>query len=379
MKLKVILSLFIITLIIFTVLIFLRSKNQEQFKNFSTTFIPSDKGKPGKLPSKPLKEILLEKLNRLEVPANRIKVQFREDSTMEIKATIPRGRPMEWIVWFLSESVEKSGYSLDDCYYENDEKGCKILFKSINKYDRDVSLVLTRSSSFFSQTAKMAIFIQDFGFQADQTTIEYLSFPEPLTVGLVPEKKLVTWTAQIANEYHKELVVLLAMEPLPSKYPKQSKNVIMVHYPEDKVKSILNEAMGAIPHSAGIANFFGARIVDDSRVMSLLYSEMQKKQIYFLYTPPVRTSSAEKLAHKFNVPFKSVDVTLDTSLNVATLQDTLRHSAMIAQKTGSVIISSKPGSNFITALKSELPVLKQNGIRLVYISDLIKDSKKQAN
>jgi polysaccharide deacetylase 2 family uncharacterized protein YibQ len=233
------------------------------------------------------------------------------------------------------------------------------------------------SSLYFSHTAKMAIFIEDFGFQADRTTVEYLSFAEPLTIGLIPEKKLTTWTAQIANEYHKEIVIMLPMEPVSARYSKQSGAVVMVHYPEDKIQKIITESMDLIPHFSGLTNYFGARVVDDSRVMSLLFSEINSKKAYFLYNPQSRSSSAEAVAKRNDVPFKSVDVYIDKNSSVTALQDTLRRCAMFAQKTGDVIISSKPTAAFINALKNELPVLKQNGIRLVYISELMgKDGKK---
>jgi polysaccharide deacetylase 2 family uncharacterized protein YibQ len=113
--------------------------------------------------------------------------------------------------------------------------------------------------------------------------------------------------------------------------------------------------------------------------MSLLYTEINNKQAYFLYNQLSRSSSAESVAKKSNVPFKSVDIYIHNNSSVSALQDTLRRCAMFAQKTGDVIVSSKPTAAFINALKNELPVLKQNGIRLVYVSELMarSDSKKK--
>jgi polysaccharide deacetylase 2 family uncharacterized protein YibQ len=322
----------------------------------------------------------MERLHKLEVtPANIRRQAFKEDSAIEIRASIPRGRPMEWVVWMMTSKLTETGYEIDDCYYESDAKGCRIQFSCKEPGNPILIMILQRSSQYFSHTARMAIFIEDFGFQADQTTIEYLSFSEPLTIGLIPEKKLTTWTAQIANEYHKEIVIMLPMEPVPAKYFKQSGTVLMVHYPQVKIQSIITESMEQIPHFSGLTNYFGSRVVDDSRVMSLLYTEINNKQAYFLYNQLSRSSSAESVAKKSNVPFKSVDIYIHNNSSVSALQDTLRRCAMFAQKTGDVIVSSKPTAAFINALKNELPVLKQNGIRLVYVSELMarSDSKKK--
>jgi len=87
--------------------------------------------------------------------------------------------------------------------------------------------------------ARMAILIRDFGFAADKTTVDYLSFPEPLTVALIPSRKLSSWTAQIANEYKKEIVVLLPMEPVMSRSSLAGAPLLMIHYPDVKVRSII--------------------------------------------------------------------------------------------------------------------------------------------
>jgi polysaccharide deacetylase 2 family uncharacterized protein YibQ len=280
---------------------------------------------------------------------------------------------MEWVVWKITSELKDTMYTIDDCYFESEAKGCRIQFRCKEKGNPVFVLTLMRSSAYFTSTAKMAIFIEDFGFQADETTVKYLSFPEPLTVGLLPEKKLTTWTAQIADEYKKEIVLMLPMEPVPNDFSKQSKSVIMVHYTEDKIKQLITDAMERIPNFNGVANFYGSRVLSDSKVVSVILDQIRSRNSYFLYFPQHRNSSLYDAARNSGTPLVSIDVQIDTTLSVDHIQDTLRHCAMIAQKTGNVVISSKPHSSFIQALTNEIPVLKQNGIRLVYISELAKN------
>ncbi len=319
-----------------------------------------------------LEQQLIERLSNLEVArANITRQVFKEDSAIELKASIPRGRPMECVIWEVTSRLKETGYTLDDCYFNNEEKGCRIQFSCKEPGNPLVILHLIRSSIYFSHTAKMAIFVEDFGFQADQTTVEYLSFPEPLTVGLIPAKKLTTWTAQIANEYRKEIIIMLPMEPLPFKLSKQYDSVIMVHYPANKIKHIIAESMQAIPHFSGVTNYYGARVIDDSEVMSLIFSDISNKKAYFLYNQQAHSLPLKSIAKKYNLPIKPIDICLDSNTSISALQDTLRHCAMIAQNTGDIIVSSKPTTAFINALKHVLPILKQNGIKLVYVSDLM--------
>jgi hypothetical protein len=316
---------------------------------------------------------LMEQLHKLEVSNENIKrTVFKPDSAIEIKTSIPRGKPMEWVIWMITSGLKDSAYTMDDCYYESEAKGCRIQFRPKEKGNPVFVLILLRSSAYFTSTAKMAIFIEDFGFQADETTVRYLSFPEPLTVGLLPEKKLTTWTAQIADEYKKEIVLMLPMEPVPGAFAKQSNSVIMVHYTEDKIRQLVTDAMEQIPNFNGVANYYGSRVLADSKVVSLLFDQIRSRNSYFLYFPQNRNTSINDAVRNSGTPFVSIDIQIDTALSVDHIQDTLRHCAMIAQKTGNVVISSKPHSSFIQALTNEIPVLKQNGIRLVYISELAK-------
>jgi uncharacterized protein len=316
---------------------------------------------------------LMEQLHKLEVSNQNIKqTVFKPDSAIEITTSIPRGKPMEWVIWMITSELKDAPYTMDDCYYESETKGCRIQFSCKEKGNPIFVLILMRSSAYFTSTAKMAIFIEDFGFQADETTVKYLSFPEPLTVGLLPEKKLTTWTAQIADEYKKEIVLMLPMEPVPAAFAKQSNSVIMVHYTEDKIRQLVTDAMERIPNFNGVANYYGSRVLADSKVLSLLLDQIGSRNSYFLYFPQHRNTSINDVAKNSGTPFVSVDIQIDTTFSVVQIQDTLRHCAMIAQKTGTVVISSKPHSSFIQALTNEIPVLKQNGIRLVYISELAK-------
>jgi polysaccharide deacetylase 2 family uncharacterized protein YibQ len=316
---------------------------------------------------------LMEQLHKLEVNNQNIKrTVSKQDSAIEIKTSIPRGKPMEWVIWTITSGLKDAAYTMDDCYFESESKGCRIQFSCKEKGSPRFVLILLRSSAYFTSTAKMAIFIEDFGFQADETTVKYLSFPEPLTVGLLPEKKLTTWTAQIADEYKKEIVLMLPMEPVPNAFAKQSSSVIMVHYTEDKIKQIVSDAMEKIPNFNGVSNYYGSRVLADSKVVSLLFDQFVSRKSYFLYYPQNRNISINEAVKSTGIPFVSIDVQIDTTFSVGRIQDTLRHCAMIAQKTGTVVVSSKALGSFIQALTNEIPVLKQNGIRLVYISELAK-------
>lgn len=314
---------------------------------------------------------ILDRLKFLEIADSSILYRSpTTDTAIRIRAAVPRGNPVEWTIWHLSSAVKGTSYHIEDSYCPSDGKECNIRFVSSAPRERPVILTILWASRFFSKTAKMAIVIRDFGFAADQTTIEYLSFPEPLTVALLPSRRLSSWTAQISNEYKKEILILLPMEPIPSDARSYRQSCVMIHYPEDRLRSIITDASGAIPNYAGFCNAGGARVLEDSRVTNILFSEIKKKHGFFVEQLTTRKSVASAVARKLSVPFAQIDCCIDSSMNASRIQEILKHCAKEAQKRGRILISSKPTGEFIRALNNELPLLLRNGIQLSYVSEI---------
>ncbi|MDR0330663.1 MAG: divergent polysaccharide deacetylase family protein [Chitinispirillales bacterium] len=315
---------------------------------------------------------LVAKFTELELRDNDYSIQyFPKDSAIEIKASVPRGRPTEWVIWNLSAVAPQPTYRVDDCVCAS-EANCTITFKSSNPKQPKVVLKIQQSNRYMSNTAKMAILIENFGFEADASTAEYLSFPEPLTVALVPARKLATWTAQIADEYKKEIVMLLPMEPLPQQYDKYKESMVMIHYSDDNIRGLIAQAAAAIPNFAGICNFHGGKVMEDSRALGIILSEVNKRKAYFVYTDISKKSVAPQLTKSTKTPSAPVQGTIDAGLSLEQARERLRRYAIAAEKTGKILIKAQPSPAFIKALKEEAETMKKNGIRLVYVSELTK-------
>ncbi|MCU0609627.1 MAG: divergent polysaccharide deacetylase family protein [Chitinispirillaceae bacterium] len=319
----------------------------------------------------PIENNILDRVRLLEIADSTVIIRST-DTLIAIRATIPKGKPVEWILWHLSTAVEGTSYKVEDCFCPaRGGRECQIRFTSIDAQERPVLLTVRWASRYFSTTAKIAIVISEFGFAADQTTIEYLKFPEPLTLALMPSRKQSSWTAQIASEYKKEIVILVPMEPAPARLPMSGSSTLMLHFPDEKVRSIIAGAAEAVPMHAGFCNLGGSRVLADSRIMNLLFSEIRKQHGYFLENPTSRQSLVSRFADRHAVPHASIDFKVDTMLSVTSIQELLRRVVIDAQNRGNIIISSRPTANFILALSRELPAMQQNGIRLSFVSDLL--------
>jgi len=295
---------------------------------------------------------------------------FPKDTAIEIKAAVPRGRPMEWVIWSLS-NAPAAPYRVDDCVCAS-ETNCAITFRSLNAKQPKAVVKVQLSNRYMSNTAKMAILIENFGFEANATTAEYLSFPEPLSVALLPAGKLAAWTAQIADEYKKEVVLLLPMEPLPQQYDKYKGSMVMIHHSAENIRSIISQASAAIPNFSGVCNFHGAKVMEDSRAMGIILSEVSKRKAYFIYTDVSKKSVVPQLTKSMKIPNAPIQGSIDAAATAEQAKEKLRRYSITAEKTGKVLIKAQPSTAFIKALKEETEALRKNGIKLVYVSELVK-------
>ena len=350
---------------------FLSSGNSNEAKEKKRA---SDKAKGQNIDSAgKLQANLTKKFTELELKESEYTVNFSSsDSTLEINASIPRGRPIEWLMWELANSAGGTPYSVEDGVCASADN-CAMTFKSADPKYPKVNLKIRRSGRYFSGSASMAIIIEDFGFEPTQTITEYLSFPHPLTVSLVAAQKRAPWTAQIANEYKKEVILLLPMEPLPTaELVKHKQAMIMVHHSEDRIRNSISLAASSIPELSGVSNFHGRRVMEDSRVMEIILSEISRRKGYFVYTETSRNSAAHSLSLKHKVPSALIQGSIEASDSPERIREKLRRFSMAAEKTGRIIIKAPPNAAFIAVLKEELQTMSENGIKLVYVSELVK-------
>ena len=379
MRIPTVAVLFITAVVMLAILIGMRSGYHLKMYDKAAAFVAAKlyRDVPSPLSStkksQKIENIIIAQLEKLETPQSQVSIEhLLEDSSVVISAGVPRGKPMEWIVLQLCSPVGHAGYRVADCVYQENPDRCSIMLNSKKPGHPTVKITLTHARRYFSSSAKMAVVIADFGFKATATTVEFLSFPEPLTVSLVSTRKMSTWTAQIANEYRKEIVILIPMEPLTPAYKQYNNRTVMIHFPAEKIKSILHGATESIPSYAGFSNLCGSRVLEDTPVMKTIFTELKKDHGYFLIDPVSRKSVAVGIARDVDVPYRTIDLSLDSTASCSpSLADTLHHAAMIAQKTGSVVVQGRATAELIAVLKKQLPYLQENGIKLVYLSEVV--------
>ncbi len=311
-------------------------------------------------------------LKELEVREDDIRTQlYLEDTLREIHAKIPRGKPLEWAVYRLSQAADKTDYRFSDCIHRARSGVTTLFFDSKNSNKPRLALSFVWAERYLSNASTMALLLENFNFEADQTTIGILSFPEPLTISLATAARKAAWTAQAAREYNKEVVISLPLEPKIASKTQYRKTMIMVHYPAEKIRAMIDQSVQVIPRFAGFGNLYGSRACEDSRVIGILMEKIASRRGYFVETKTARNSVVEQLARQHGVPYARVDARLEPEADAREIEEQLKHLSVIAQKKGGILIAATASGELVAALRRVVPFLKQNGIRLVYVSTIV--------
>lgn len=354
-------------------------KQSHSVGNLLSRYIPAYKdGVSRPKSSSHLEENILKKLKELEVKQDEIETHFfLENNRREITTTIPRGRPVEWTVWHLYQCTRGTPYTVTDCVYKKRKKTYTLTYTSDNPKREILVLTFSEAKRFMSNAAKIAILIEDFNFEANQTTIDFLSFPKPLSILLVPSAKKSGWTAQAADEYKKEIIIHLPFEPQDKKSTIPKSSIIMIHYSEEKIRNIIAQAIKTIPNFSGFANLHGHLALEDSRVMHIVCSEIKKHHGYFIDMDAGKNSVVPSIARKTEIPFVEITTVITEKKDISAIEEQLKHCAVVAQKRSKMVIAAKACQPFIKAVNNILPVFKQNGIRLVYVSEIVTHPEKK--
>jgi polysaccharide deacetylase 2 family uncharacterized protein YibQ len=219
--------------------------------------------------------------------------------------------------------------------------------------------------------AKVAIVIDDFGYGISDIQ-SWLTFARPITFSVLPNLNYSTRISRLANAYGKEVILHLPLEPHHEENQPQEQFTITTTIPEPQVLKILGKAIASITHLKGISNHQGSRATEDVNLMRIIFSELKKRNLFFLDSLVTPKSVCQDLALQTGIRFVQRDVFLDNINEVEEIKKQLNKLADVAQQRGFAIGIGHDRPKTIEALQSSYRDLEARGIEFVYLSELVK-------
>jgi hypothetical protein len=218
---------------------------------------------------------------------------------------------------------------------------------------------------------RMAIIIDDLGWDLE-TAQALLTFEVPLSFAVLPNTPYRAVIAQEAQRRGRDVLLHLPMEPYnyPDVDPGQPALLSTMNAKE--LAAQIGAALQALPTAIGVNNHMGSRLTENREVMQSVMQQMKYHNLFFLDSRTTPNSLAYQVAREMGVPTAQRQVFLDNELDTTKIQQQLRHLATLAHARGSAIGIGHPYPETVRALRTFLPTLRQDGIEIVPVSQLVR-------
>jgi polysaccharide deacetylase 2 family uncharacterized protein YibQ len=217
----------------------------------------------------------------------------------------------------------------------------------------------------------VAIIVDDMGNSKHEAEL-LLDIGVPITFAIIPGLANVREVAESAHRQGREVMVHIPMEPKGVQEKPFEKNGLLLDMEDENIKKRLREFIDSVPYAVGANNHMGSRFTEDRAKMRVVLGLLKEKRMFFIDSKTTPASVGDGLAREMGIPTASRTVFLDNEADIGAIKTQIEKLADIAKKSGGAIGICHPHKSTIQALSMTLPVLKSEGITLVYASGLVK-------
>lgn len=220
-----------------------------------------------------------------------------------------------------------------------------------------------------------SIIIDDLGDNLDRST-EVARLPAPISIAIMPNTPYAVTTAKLAHRHGKEVLLHMPMQSV--RHHQLTPDALSLHMTRNQFVDKLKHSLSSIPHLVGINNHMGSLITRHPGHMRWLMSTLTEyESLIFVDSRTTRKSVAQMIAHEHDVPNVRRDVFLDPQFDTATIDAQFDRLIRLSKQNGSALAIAHPHPTTLKLIKSRLASLKQNGIKLVPISEYVSRRSRQ--
>ena len=231
--------------------------------------------------------------------------------------------------------------------------------------------------NFGKPKALVAFVLDDWGY--NRRNIELLlQIDRPLTISILPNLPYSNYVAKAVSKKSKVYDIILHL-PLESKTnitPEES--TIRSSMGDDEILSVLQGNIESIPGIIGVSNHQGSKATEDERVMSLIFRELKKRELFFLDSITTPNSVCPRLSKDLRLKYTArdvfIDITDETDLEhfESYIKKQIRELASIALTEGSAIGIGHNKKVVLEVLKEVIPEMEKQGIQVVPLKTLVR-------
>jgi len=256
----------------------------------------------------------------------------------------------------------------------SEDRQGNVLWLRVGLNDKQTNLFrLEKNKELERLAGRIAIVIDDFGYQDQNLILSFCELPQPITFSIFPGEKHTAWIAQQAIEKNHGVMVHLPMEPIgyPARDP--GPNAIFLDYAPEKIAELTQDAFASVPHAKGMNNHMGSRVTQNFAAMKTVLGVVEKWGFFFVDSVTSSQSVAYAIARNMGIPSGRNAMFLDIVEDEDAVVKRLYKLAARARRGDSAIGIGHAKSNTLQALQRMLPELAEQGFVFVLAEEAVKE------
>jgi polysaccharide deacetylase 2 family uncharacterized protein YibQ len=219
---------------------------------------------------------------------------------------------------------------------------------------------------------EIAVIIDDIGF--DLGAVEELAkIKAPIAFAVLPNAPHAAEAAGILHTAGREVLLHLPMEP--RSYPEESPGAgaLLADMDAGEIRRRIADNLAAVPHVSGVNNHMGSLFMEDEARLSVVMDELGKRGLFFVDSRTTPDSRGREAALRAGVRFAARTVFIDHAPGYAAALAQLTSLPPQGREKGEpLIMIGHPHPETVRALKQALPILREEGVRIIPVSAAVK-------
>ena len=224
------------------------------------------------------------------------------------------------------------------------------------------------------QLRQVAIIIDDIGYDLKPVK-ELLKIKSDLTFAILPLCPHTREAAEMFHQAHRETLLHLPMEPVSYPREKPGQGALFTDMNDEELKFQLEKDIASVPYISGVNNHMGSKFMMDEKKLTLIFNKLKTNKLFFIDSRTSADSKAFVTAKNVGLPIAARKIFLDNSRDYNEIYNNVINIAPKDGDVSPVIIIGHPYPETIRAISDAMKVLREKGVSIVPVSQIIKKVK----
>jgi len=231
-------------------------------------------------------------------------------------------------------------------------------------------------SVYTGKPGTLYLILDDAGNSIDPLP-EFLKFPGPMAVAVLPQLRYSVEAAARTAAAGKEIMLHQPMEAVGGSNP--GPGVLAVGMGPPEIEETLRENLATVPGAIGVNNHMGSLATADPDVMRPLLTDLRARDLFFVDSRTTVDSVGRETAEEVDVRFAERNVFLDNERDRDSMLGQLRRALELAHEQDSVLMIGHATVPELADLLNEIyPILQEYGYEFGAVSSLVRDGRDLA-